>query len=193
MSSLVLNTQHSDWMGDHLDIILCWLSNLELMWVEVLISPMLWGFFSGFPGFPPSVKSAPRYSQAACALWSDMGHIWPHIIYAPLDWFASYLSGRSQRILFDGVTSDSFDLGSGVSQGSCLCPLLFVMYTSKLFEIVQAHLPDVHCFADDTQLYLSFKSNSSADQAEAVRAIESCIHDLRKWMFQDKLKINDHY
>ena len=99
--------------------------------------------------------------------------------------------GRSQRILFDGVKSDSFDLRFGVPQGSCLGPLLFVVYDSKLFEIIQAHLPDAHCFADDTQLYLSFKPNSPTDQAQAVCAMERCISDLRKWMYHDKLKIND--
>ena len=108
-----------------------------------------------------------------------------------LEWFSSYLLGRSQRILFDGVKSDSFDLRFDVPQGSCLGTLLFVVYASKLFEIIQAHLSDAHCFADDTQLYLSFKPNSPTDQAEAVCAMERCIIDLRKWMYQDKLKIND--
>ena len=51
-----------------------------------------------------------------------------------LEWFSSYLSGRSQRVLFEGATSDSFDLRFGVPQGSCLGPLLFVVYSSKLFE-----------------------------------------------------------
>ena len=42
-----------NWMGDHLGIVPCWLSNLELMWVELLISPVLWGFFSRALRFPP--------------------------------------------------------------------------------------------------------------------------------------------
>ena len=63
-----------------------------------------------------------------------------------LKWFSSYLLGRSQRILFDGVKSGSFDLRFGVPQGSCLGPLLFVVYASELFEIIQAHLLDAHCF-----------------------------------------------
>ena len=52
-------------------------------------------------------------------------------------------------------------------------------------------MPDAHCFADDTQLYLSFNPNSPTDQAEAVSTMKRCISDLRKWMYQDKLKIND--
>ena len=68
---------------------------------------------------------------------------------------------------------------------------LFVVYASKLFEIVQDHLPNAHCFADDTQLYLSFDPNSPTDQAMALEAMERCISDLRKWMYRDKLKIND--
>ena len=93
--------------------------------------------------------------------------------------------------MFNGVTSDNFDLRSDVPQGSCLGPLLFVVYAPKLFEIVQAPVPDAHCFADDTQLYLSFNPNNLTDQGEVVRAMETCISDLRKWMYQDKLKIND--
>ena len=108
-----------------------------------------------------------------------------------LEWFSSYLSGRSQRVLFEGATSDSFDLRFGVPQGSCLGPLLFAVYASKLFEIVQDHLPNAHCFADDTQLYLPFDPNGPTDQTMALDAMERCISDLRKWMFRDKLKIND--
>ena len=108
-----------------------------------------------------------------------------------LEWFPSYLSGRSQRVLFEGATSDSFDLRFGVPQCSCLGPLLFVVYASKLFEIVQDHLPNAHCFADDTQLYLSFDPNCPTDQAMALEAMERCISDLRKSMYRNKLKIND--
>ena len=93
--------------------------------------------------------------------------------------------------MFEGATSDSFDLRCGVPQGSCLGPLLFVVYVSKLFEIVQDHLLNEHCFADDTQLYLSFDPNGPTDQAMALEAMVRCISDLRKWMYWDKLKIND--
>ena len=68
---------------------------------------------------------------------------------------------------------------------------LFVVYASKLFEIAQDHLPNAHCFADDTQLYLSFDPNGPMDQAMKLETMERCISDLRKWKYRDKLKIND--
>jgi hypothetical protein len=74
----------------------------------------------------------------------------------PLDWFASFLTGRSRRISISGVLSNYFQLSCEVPQGSCLGPLLNIIYASKMFDIIENHLPDAHCFADDSQLYLAF-------------------------------------
>ena len=69
---------------------------------------------------------------------------------AALEWFSSYLSGRSQRASINGETSDCYPLLFGVPQGSCLGPLLFSGYASKLFEVIKLYLPKAHAFADDT-------------------------------------------
>ena len=61
-----------------------------------------------------------------------------------LSWFKSCLTGRSFKILVNDVLSDTFDQQWGVPQGSCLRPLLFVLYFSKLFEITGFYLPNVH-------------------------------------------------
>ncbi len=53
-----------------------------------------------------------------------------------LEWFASYLSKCSQLISVNGGRSRLFDVSCGIPQGSCLGPLLFVLYVSKLFSIV---------------------------------------------------------
>ena len=74
-----------------------------------------------------------------------------------LSWFAaSYLSGRTQRIMINESLSKPFKLECGVPKGSCLGPLLFTLYTSKLFEIIKYLLPIIYCYSDDSQVYVSF-------------------------------------
>ena len=50
-------------------------------------------------------------------------------------------------------------------------PLVFNTYMSKLFQIVERHLPQIHCYADDTQLYVSFSPNRSADADFAIKSM----------------------
>ena len=108
-----------------------------------------------------------------------------------LSWLISYLSDRSQRISINGGTSRKFPIVYGVPQGSCLGPLLFTVYTRKLFQVVKKHLPKIHCYADDTQLYLSFCPSSSVNAEVAVESMNDCIADIRNWMISDKLMLND--
>ena len=72
-----------------------------------------------------------------------------------------------------------------------LGPLLFTIYASKLFDVIKAHLPTVHCYADDMQLYVSFSPNKGIGQFEAVTAIQHCVDAIRNWMTNDKLLLND--
>ena len=44
-----------------------------------------------------------------------------------LKWFESYLSGRTQYVVFDGVQSETHRVDCGVPQGSILGPLLFIL------------------------------------------------------------------
>ena len=83
-----------------------------------------------------------------------------------LEWFISYLSGRSQCVMVQSLILDC-----GVPQRSCLGPLLFTIYASKLFDVIKGHLPTVHCYADDTQPYVSFSANKNTGQYEAVNAL----------------------
>ena len=87
-------------------------------------------------------------------------------------WFKSYLSDRSQHVIVDGAYSDSTELSHGVPQGSCLGPLFFTIYASKLFEVVKTSLPIAHAYADDCQLYLSFKPDSGFCEIKAITSME---------------------
>ena len=108
-----------------------------------------------------------------------------------LEWFASYLADRTQRVTVNDGLSSAFPLRQGVPQGSCLGPLLFTVYISKLFDIVSKHLPSVLCYADDTHLYLAFSPDVQGKDEAALNAMRDCIHDLRNWMIEDRLMLND--
>ena len=106
-------------------------------------------------------------------------------------WFASYLSNRKQRIHVNGSISDEFTDNCGVPQGSCLHPLLFIIYASDMFSVIDNHLLDSRGYADDTQLYRSLNPNSADDQAQGFQEMDKCISDLHDWMTSSKLKMND--
>ena len=60
-----------------------------------------------------------------------------------------FLSNLSQHVMVDGCRSKLVDVVSGVPQGSVLGQLLFLLYTSELFSILENKLID---YADDSTL-----------------------------------------
>ena len=75
-----------------------------------------------------------------------------------------------------------------VPQGSCLGPVLFLIYSAGLFKIIDRHLPNAQVTPNDTQIYLSFRPHSLASQDAALRNIENCV---AAWMLSNRLLIND--
>ena len=101
----------------------------------------------------------------------------------PLQWFKSYLSNRSQRIAVQGTLSRLFDIDCGISQASYLGPLLYIIYASKSLNIIERHLPDMHCYADDSQLCLSFRpADELSSQTDAIQVMERCTENIQHRM-----------
>ena len=53
-----------------------------------------------------------------------------------VNWFTSYLTNRTQFVDIDGTFSTIRHLGVGLPQGSVLGPLLYLLYTSPVADIV---------------------------------------------------------
>ena len=104
-------------------------------------------------------------------------------------WFTSYLSKRRLRVRCgtdkdpEMSYSSSCDVESDTPQGSCLGPLLFLIFTNDLHR----NLENCHAilFADDTMI------NKGHRNKNYLRwCIESDLMKLTEWFRADKLTVN---
>jgi hypothetical protein len=94
--------------------------------------------------------------------------------------FKSYLSSRSQFVNNNGTYSSTHNLKHGVPQGSVLGPILYLLYTAPVADIIRRYDLNYHIYIDDTQLYVSFEADSDVDLVKA--RIENCIAEIRRWI-----------
>ena len=113
-----------------------------------------------------------------------------------LEWFRSYLRGRSQCVAIgdldiDAVLSDTKPLSQGVPQGSLFRPIVFTLYTPPLGDICRAHNILFQLYTDDQQVYLSFKPTHKGVQSQCMSKLQKCIEDVQTWMKFNFLKLNE--
>ena len=106
-----------------------------------------------------------------------------------LDWFKSYLSNRKLRTKCRTASSSTetrsklFDVTVGTPQGSCLGPLIFLIFCNDLI----LHLTHLQCiqFADDTTLFTSHKSKCYLEYS-----VTTDLERLHDWFKGNKLTLN---
>ena len=108
-----------------------------------------------------------------------------------------YLANCTQWVVIkqdrfsNSATSSPVTLVQGIPQGSVLGPNLFSWFISPLGDLCKKYGIDYHGYADDRQLYLSFKPKVPMDQVTCIRRLELCIAEIRCWMRTNFLKLND--
>ena len=108
-----------------------------------------------------------------------------------LKWIESYLTQHTQRVVVGSSRSDPVNLTFGVPQGSVLGPILFTLYTCPLGRICRKHSNVYHLYADDQQIYLSFKPCIIGSREQCIKRLEDCIAEILEWMTLNLLKLND--
>jgi len=108
-----------------------------------------------------------------------------------LDWMISYLSERQQKVMLGATQAKPTVLNCGVPQGSVLGPVLFSAYVSPLGDIAKFSATSTHQYADDCQLYVTFKPKEQASVKLTRETIEGCVWNISRWMADNRLKQND--
>lgn len=91
-----------------------------------------------------------------------------------LSLIAEFLSNRSQWTTVGNSISGRVNLSSGTVQGSCLGPLLFLVYINDIFTIFDEPITSM-LYADDLKLYTIIDSTHDIDQ------MQNCLDNLSSW------------
>ena len=105
------------------------------------------------------------------------------VLYRELAWFGSYLSNRVQYCRVNGVDSQIENINIGVPQGSCLGPLLFLVYINDLPRAIKNSTTSM--YADDTSLCFQSKDLSRVNEA-----LNEDLSRLDAWLICNKLSLN---
>ena len=101
-----------------------------------------------------------------------------------LAWIESWLTGRMQRVVLNGVVSDWDYVSSGVPQGSVLGPTCFVVFIDDLDEVVDLVNGFIYKFADDTKY-----GKTVVDEADREQ-MQQCIDKLLEWADNWQMEFN---
>ncbi|EYB97204.1 hypothetical protein Y032_0142g2297 [Ancylostoma ceylanicum] len=103
-------------------------------------------------------------------------------------WLESYLTSRKLTVKVGTTFSEMYPCPSGVPQGEVLSPLLFLIYTADLSNMLKNSL-DIHIklYADDIKIYASFDSEN---RCEIQNKIQVSLTKISQWLASFDLEVN---
>ena len=106
-----------------------------------------------------------------------------------LQWFESFLSGRTQAVVINGVLSEWLTVSCGVPQGSVLGPILFNIYCRHIHTVFEDCGFVSSSYADDNS---GIKSFALFNQYQTLyKDIPHCLSKLIEYMLHSYLKLNN--
>ena len=100
-----------------------------------------------------------------------------------LETLIDFLKDRKQRVVLNEKNSSWANVKAGVSQGSILSPLLFLIYINDLSDNLSTN---VKLFADDTSLFSVVHDIATSSSCD----LNYDLNGVREWTFHWKMSFN---
>jgi len=104
-----------------------------------------------------------------------------------LDRIRSFISGRTQQVVYGGEQSVTSPVQFGVPQGAVHGPLLYILHTAPLSDIIASHRVNAHQYADDLRLYLGVPLTEASITTDRL---DACLVDVEAWLKTSRLTLN---
>ena len=101
----------------------------------------------------------------------------------------SFLSNRKQEVIFNGQRSTIQQAAPSVRRSArfFLGPLLYLLYTAEVEQLILRHDLHIHQYADDSQVYISMPIG---DVWVAADNFTACVHEVSDWMRASRLRLH---
>ena len=95
-----------------------------------------------------------------------------------LNWIKEYLEDHSQSVVIgkldtDGAKSDEKMQKQDILQSSVLGLILFTLYVSPIGDICRKYNINFHSYADNQQIYLSFRPSIKGDKEQCTTILHN--------------------
>lgn len=104
---------------------------------------------------------------------------------AALSWFASYLDGGRQSVVWNGEASKYVDVEFGVRQGSILGPVLFLVHVADLEHFLNLGKESAVVYADDSNVWVTANT-----WVEVKKGLEDAAAKFSTWAKGNGLAMN---
>ena len=100
-----------------------------------------------------------------------------------LSWLTNYLSGRFQRVVLEGASSQWAPVTSGVPQGSLLGPLMFVIFINDLPDALNGEV-NTALYADDSKVFGAVKCVHDCE------VVQAALSNMDEWTRYNNIQFN---